>query len=148
MTSEMIGYCGYNCYLCAARSDDIAIRQKLVDGWRKFFGHENYTAENVKCDGCLSDGVVADNVCKARPCAKERGVENCAYCDDFPCDKMRHLIAGREGMLVFCYPKTSSITEEEYNRCMRQFNSMPNLLRMLADSGKMSPWVRNLSEVD
>jgi hypothetical protein len=148
MTSEMIGYCGYSCYLCAARSDDITIRQKLVDDWRKFFGHENYTAENVKCDGCLSDGVVADNVCKARPCAKDRGVENCAYCDDFPCDKMRHLIAGREGMLVFCYPKTSSITEEEYNLCMRQFNSMPNLLRMLADSGKMSPWVRNLSEVD
>ena len=26
---EMIGYCGYNCHLCAARSDDPALRQKL-----------------------------------------------------------------------------------------------------------------------
>ncbi|MFX0145917.1 MAG: DUF3795 domain-containing protein [Candidatus Hodarchaeota archaeon] len=148
MTSEMIGYCGYNCHLCAARSDDIALRQKMVDGWRKYFGLENYTAENVKCDGCLSDGVVADKVCKARPCAKEKGVKNCVCCDEFPCDKMKHLISGREGMLVFCYPKTASITEEEYDLCMRQFNSMPNLLRILAESGKMPPWVGNPGEAD
>ncbi|MBN1661513.1 MAG: hypothetical protein JXA93_24180 [Anaerolineae bacterium] len=24
---EVIGYCGYNCHLCAARSDDPAVRQ-------------------------------------------------------------------------------------------------------------------------
>ena len=84
---KMIGYCGYNCYMCAARSDDPDVRQKMVDGWYKFFGHQNYTAENVKCDGCRSDGKVADQVCKARPCAKEKGVKNCAYCDAFPCDK-------------------------------------------------------------
>ena len=52
----MTGYCGYNCDLCAARSDDPAVRQKLVDGWRKLFGHQMYTAENVRCDGCRSDG--------------------------------------------------------------------------------------------
>ena len=28
----MIGYCGYNCHLCAARSNDPVVRQKLVDG--------------------------------------------------------------------------------------------------------------------
>ncbi len=37
---EMIGYCGYNCHLCAARSDDPVGRQELVDRWRKAFGHE------------------------------------------------------------------------------------------------------------
>ena len=26
---EMIGYCGYNCHLCAARSEDPAVRQQL-----------------------------------------------------------------------------------------------------------------------
>jgi hypothetical protein len=138
---KMIGYCGYNCHLCAARSDDAAVRQKLVDGWRKFFGHEVYTAENVKCDGCPSDGRVADQVCQARPCAKEKGVKSCAYCDEFPCDKMKHLMGSREGMLIWGYPKTSSVTEEEYNLCMRQFDSMPNLLKMLADAGKLPSWV-------
>jgi hypothetical protein len=54
---------------------------------------------------------------------------------------MRHLMGVREGMLIWCYPRTSSVTEEEYNLCMRQFNSIPNLLRMLVDAGKMTPWV-------
>jgi len=33
--TQMIGYCGYNCHLCATRSDDPAVRQKLVHGWRE-----------------------------------------------------------------------------------------------------------------
>ncbi len=142
---KMIGYCGYNCHSCAARSDDPAVRQKLVDGWRKVFGHENYTAENVKCDGCPSDGQVADQECKARPCAKQKGVESCAYCDEFRCDKMKSLMGSREGMLIWCYPGTSSVTEEEYNLYMRQFDSMPNMLKMLADAGKLPEWVAKSS---
>jgi hypothetical protein len=134
---EMLGYCGYNCHLCAARSDDPEVRQKLVDGWRKFFGHENYTAENVRCDGCRADGRLADKECKARPCAREKSVESCAYCDEFPCDKLRPLMATREGMLIHCYPKTASITDDEYDLCMRQFESMPNLLRLLVETGKL-----------
>jgi len=118
----------------------------LVDGWRKYFGHQNYTAENVKCDGCPSDGRVADQVCQARPCAQEKGVENCAYCDEFPCDKMKNLMATREGMLIWGYPRTADVTEEEYNLCMRQFDSMSNLLEMLADAGKLPGWVAGRSD--
>ena len=141
MSEEMIGYCGYNCHLCAARSDDPEVRQRLVDGWRRIFGHQQYTAENVKCDGCLSDGSLADKQCKARPCAIERGVKNCAYCEDFVCEKVGHLISGREGLLIFCRPKSVTVTQEEYDLCMRQFDSMPNLVKMLAEAGKLSEWV-------
>ena len=139
--TEMIGYCGYNCHLCAARSDDPAARQRLVEGWRKIFGHEHYTAENVKCAGCPSDGRVADQQCKARPCAKQKGVESCAYCDEFPCDKMKHLMASRDGMLIWCHSRMSSVTEEEYDLCARQFESMPNLVKALASAGKLPSWV-------
>ncbi|MBU0494961.1 MAG: DUF3795 domain-containing protein [Chloroflexi bacterium] len=138
--TEMIGYCGYNCHRCAARSDDPALRQQLVDGWRKFFGYENYTAENVRCDGCPSDGRLADQSCQARPCARARGVPSCAHCDEFPCDKMRHLMGSRAGMLIGCYPRTAAITEDEYNLCMRQFDSLPNLLRLLAEADKLPAW--------
>lgn len=137
---KMIGYCGYNCYLCAARSGDVALRQRMVDGWRKYLGHENYTAENVKCDGCLSDGRVADQQCKARPCAKEKGLESCALCDEFPCDKVRHLMGSREGLLSHLAPRLSAITEEEYNLCLRQWESMPNLIKVLVESGKLPSW--------
>ena len=142
--TEMIGYCGYNCHLCAARSDDPAVRQRLVEGWRKIFGHEHYTAENVKCVGCLSDGRVADQQCQARPCAKQKGVESCAYCDEFPCDKMKHLMASRDGMLIWCHSRMSSVTEEEYDLCVRQFESMPNLVKALAGAGKLPSWTERL----
>ena len=140
MTEDMIGYCGYNCHLCAARSDDPAIRQQLVDGWRRIFGHQSYTAENVKCDGCLSDGRLADKECKARPCAIERGVKNCAYCEDFVYEKVKHLLASREGLLIFSHARAGSVTEEEYELCMRQFESMPNVVKMLVDAGKLAEW--------
>ena len=144
--SEMIGYCGYRCHLCAARSDDPIVRQQLVDGWRKYFGHQNYTVDNVRCDGCLSDGRLADKSCKARPCAMEKGVKSCVDCAEFPCDKMKHLMASREGMLVFCYPRTAAITEQEYNLCMHQFDSMSGLLNSLSASGKMSSWIAHDGE--
>jgi hypothetical protein len=128
---KMVGYCGYNCHLCAARSDDPKIRQKLVDGWRKYFGLTMYTAENVKCDGCLSDGKVADKQCKARPCAKKKGITSCAYCDQFPCKKLKPLI----NRIFF-------ISEEDYNLCMRQFNSTANLTKILVKIGKPPFWVK------
>ena len=141
MNQEMIGYCGYNCHLCAARSDDPEVRRQLVEGWKRIFGHKQYTAENVKCDGCLANGRLADKSCKARPCAIERKVENCAYCDEFVCKKVGHLLAGREGLLIYCRPKTGTVTKEDYDLCMRQFNSMPNILKMLQKAGRLAPWV-------
>lgn len=138
---EMIGYCGYNCHLCAARSDDPEVRRKLVDGWRRIFGHQNYTPENVRCDGCRTDGRVADKNCQARPCAMEKSLASCAQCDDFPCDKVRHLLASREGLLIFCRPESGPVTEEEYRLCMRQFESMPNLVRLMTEEGKLGDWV-------
>jgi len=138
---EQTGYCGYRCDLCAARSDDPEVRQRLVDGWRTIFGHEHYTAENVRCDGCRSDGRVADQECRARPCATERGVESCALCDEFPCDKMRHLMGSREGMLIFRLKGKTSVSEEEYDLCARQFESMPGIVRTLRRAGRIPSWV-------
>lgn len=137
---ESIGYCGYNCHLCAAQSDDPAVREKLVAGWRRVFGHQHYTTDNVKCAGCRSSGEVADKQCKARPCAIERRVETCAACADFPCDKVRPLLASREGLLIYCRPASGPVSEEEYRLCMRQFESMPNVVRALADCGKLGRW--------
>ena len=137
--ADETGYCGYDCGACAARSDDAALRQKLVDGWRRFFGHEQYTADNVRCGGCRGAGDVADKSCEARPCARARGVAGCAACADFPCPNVRTLMGSREGMLLFCYPRTAGITEEEYDLCMRQFESMPRLAAALAAAGKLPP---------
>jgi hypothetical protein len=139
---EMIGYCGYRCDQCAARSDDPEVRQQLVDGWRKIFGHDMYTVDNVCCDGCRGNGRLADKQCQARPCAAERGVDSCAQCDDFACDKVRFLFGSRETMLIYGHKKLSDLTEEEYNLCMRQFDALPNLVRQLVRAGKLPDWIQ------
>jgi hypothetical protein len=146
VSEKMVGYCGYSCHLCAARSDDPDVRQRLVDGWRRIFGHEHYTADNVRCDGCRSEGRVADQECRARPCARERGVTSCAECDEFPCDKMGHLMASREGLLIFCVLGKESLSQAEYNLCARQFESMPNLLRALVREGRLPAWTGQAGE--
>ena len=140
--NNMRGYCGYDCGACAARSEDPAVRQKLVDGWRKFFGHENYTAENVQCDGCKAGGLIADKSCEARPCAVERGVESCALCADFVCPKVGKLLGSEEGMLVFLNKRMQGVTREEFELCARQFCSMPALARIMAEAGKLPDWVK------
>jgi hypothetical protein len=132
---EMLGYCGYRCDLCAARSDDPQIRQKMVDGWRKYFGHTNYTAENVRCDGCKADGRLADKSCLARPCAIERGVETCAHCDDFICDKVKILLCSDE----WVREKYPDISDEDYNLCIRQFINIPRLRSIREQLGKKWP---------
>ena len=139
---RMIGYCGYICHLCAARSDDANVRQKLVDSWRKYLGHQHYTADNVACEGCKSAGdKIADKQCLARSCAREKGLDSCAQCDEFPCEKLRKLMGSTVGLLVFLAPKLKSITEEEFNFCIQQWNSMPNLVEKLVEEGKLPAFV-------
>lgn len=135
-----LGYCGYDCSICAARSEDPGVRQRLVDGWRKIFGHEMYTAENVRCDGCRSDGRHADKSCRAKPCAESRGLSSCALCDDFVCDRVGHLLASREGMMIYLRSRVADLSQEDYDLCVRQFESMPNLLRILVESGRLPSW--------
>ena len=120
---KMLARCGYRCDLCAARSDDPVLRQRLVEGWRKYLGHEMYTVENVRCDGCRNDGRLADKSCPVRPCAIEKGVDNCAYCDEYPCDELEGLICSREKFVE----RLGAIPEEDYNLCLRQFESAPEL---------------------
>ena len=138
---KMISYCGYNCHLCAARSDDEEIRKKMIAGWKKYFGHQQYTVENSRCDGCKADGRLIDSSCEARPCAIAKGVDICSECDEFPCDKVKKLFASKEGMIIYTYPKSRGISFEDYELCMRQFDSMPNLLRSLIKQGKLPDWV-------
>ncbi len=144
---EMIGFCGYNCDLCAARSDDPAIRQKLVDGWRKFFGHEMYTVDNVKCGGCKGEEKIADTQCPVRPCAMEKGLTTtCVECDDFPCQNVSKLLCTQDGMLFRCCSKTDHLTEEEFEISMKQFVSVPNLIREMIANGKLPDWVQKYYE--
>ena len=57
-------------------------------------------------------------------------------------------MGSREGLLIFCRPSDAHVSEEEYNLCMRQFASMPNLVRLLAAAGKLDSWVVAAARAD
>jgi hypothetical protein len=127
--------------MCAARSDDPQVRQRLVDGWRKLFGLEVCTAENVRCDGYRAEGGLADKECQARPCAIARGLESCALCDEFACEKVGHLLESGGTMLLFLHRRGVRAPAEEYRLCARQFESKRNVIGVVADAGRLPPSV-------
>lgn len=91
---KMIAFCGLNCTECpafiATVKDDNAERKKVAVLWSKEFNHE-IKPEDINCDGCLeeSDRLFSHcKVCEIRECGQEKEVKNCAYCDDFVCEKL------------------------------------------------------------
>jgi hypothetical protein len=56
---------------------------------------ENLKAEDVTdCDGCKTEGgrlFSASRKCEIRKCAGQKGIENCAHCDDYPCEALEKL---------------------------------------------------------
>jgi len=84
--------CGYRCDLCLAYAPNIerepANRQVLSDGWFKYFGFR-IVPEQIRCDGCMAeDPELLDVGCPVRPCAIEKGLDNCAQCDEYVCDRL------------------------------------------------------------
>ena len=85
--------CGYRCDLCLAYKPNIeknpANRQKLSDGWFKYFGFR-LPASEICCDGCMSDNPkLIDRSCPVRPCVIKRGLDNCAQCEQYVCEKLK-----------------------------------------------------------
>jgi hypothetical protein len=56
---------------------------------------------------------------------------------------MSKLMGTTTGLLTFLAPKLKDITEEEFNLCVQQWNSMPNLVKKLVEEGKLPPFILN-----
>jgi predicted nucleic acid binding AN1-type Zn finger protein len=93
--NRMIAMCGLVCDDCiafiATQKDDDEMRQKVVEEWST--EDERLKLEDVDCDGCTTGKRLHSfcAICDVRMCGLERGVENCAYCNEFPCDKLEKL---------------------------------------------------------
>ncbi len=94
-SEEMIGYCGIDCTSCdafiATQANDSALREKTAKKWSKEFNYPGLRPEDISCNGCLSNGPLFSHChdCEIRKCAMEKGVKNCAYCSDYPCEKLQ-----------------------------------------------------------
>ncbi len=92
---RMIAFCGLVCSDCpgfvATQANDLATLDQLAEHARNEYGIANASVETVKCDGCLSTSRRKCSYCAEcdiRRCGVERGVENCAYCSDYVCEKL------------------------------------------------------------
>ncbi len=92
--NEKIAFCGIVCHECGAflatKNNDDQKRAEVAQIWSKQY-NADIKPEDINCDGCLSDG---DNlfshskVCEIRKCGKEKAILNCAYCNEYACDKL------------------------------------------------------------
>jgi len=94
MAEKMIAYCGLVCSECpayvATQAGDKEALERVAARWSEEF-HAPFTVEDCLCDGCTSGSKRLSGYCgkcEVRACAVARGVINCAYCDDYGCEKI------------------------------------------------------------
>jgi len=98
ITQNIITRCGYRCNLCLAYKENVHSvedQKKVSDGWFRIFGFR-IPPEKIHCDGCLTPDSenprLIDTGCPVRPCVIEKGLENCAHCDQYVCMKLEQRI--------------------------------------------------------
>jgi hypothetical protein len=96
---ETLAYCGLVCQTCpiylAAREMDAEMqrkkRAKIARFAKTLYGLDLKAEEITDCDGCTSEDGRMFATCKncpIRTCAREKGLENCAYCPEYACDAL------------------------------------------------------------
>jgi len=97
---KMIAFCGLDCAGCdaflATQANDEAAKLKVLEQWRVDFGAPEMPLAAVTCDGCISSGRLGGYCpeCPVRACASAKGVENCAYCEEYEtCETLNGFIA-------------------------------------------------------
>ena len=96
----MIAYCGIDCAGCeayiATQADDYQAKLALLEKWRVEYETPEMSLADVTCDGCTSTGQPGGytHSCPIFACGRERGVVNCAHCDDFSgCETLHGFLA-------------------------------------------------------
>ncbi len=125
---EILSRCGFRCDLCPAYNPNIKSfedKKEISEKWQKYFGF--YLApEKVGCDGCINNEAPLDTECQVRPCANEKKLENCVYCEDFGCDKLKSRMNAFEEVTS----KFTDIPERDYRIFLLPFNSKKYLMEI------------------
>ncbi|MCP4231673.1 MAG: DUF3795 domain-containing protein [bacterium] len=96
---KRVSPCGLVCEGCPAY---VATQQGNIDAvaevtayWASEYAPE-LTADDVWCEGCHAEEgkplYLYARTCAVRECVPERGVPNCAHCEEYQCDKLKKLL--------------------------------------------------------
>lgn len=128
---EILSKCGYRCDLCPAYKENLKNEEDKIavsKGWERIFGF-HIPPEEVECAGCHNNGNHPDSGCPVRPCAIEKGVENCAFCKEFECNSLK----SRTGFLDEFLKAGIKIPEEDYQRFVVPYESKERLQKLFKD---------------
>ena len=137
--SQILARCGYRCDLCPAYHKNIHTQEdqkRVSDGWLKYVG-DDVPPDEVPCPGCLAAEPYRDEQgrilrppdpgCPVRPCVIERGLENCAYCEEFAsCENLD----SRMNFMEKRHADFSGIPKEDFNLFIRPYLSKERLLEI------------------
>jgi hypothetical protein len=89
-TNKHIAFCGLDCMQCGAyiakRENNDELRRETAEKWNKLY-NLGVKPEDMNCDGCLTE-IIGHSDCAIRKCARGKGLLNCGYCGDYPCQKL------------------------------------------------------------
>lgn len=99
----MVAACGLICTKCpayiATQKDDDQERAKVAEDWSKW--GDRLKPEDINCDGCIETEKRLFRfctMCGVRKCAIDKGLENCAHCDDYSCQKLDDLLKSMDAL--------------------------------------------------
>jgi hypothetical protein len=97
--TEKIAYCGLRCETCPIhlatrqenKQEQTRMRIEIVKLCQEHYGMRYRLEDITDCDGCKAEtGILfrASTNCPIRKCARQKGLENCAYCAEYACGKL------------------------------------------------------------
>src|SRR5512146_211738 len=99
-----LAYCGLSCGGCPIHTATLEpdegarrrLREEIVIVCREQYGMEMTVEDVTDCDGCRGGGRLFAGCarCGIRRCAMTRGLESCAYCDDYACPTLEQHLQG------------------------------------------------------
>ena len=125
---EIISKCGYRCDLCLAYKKNIEKqdrRKELSEKWHTIFGFF-VAPENIMCDGCTQGKnlKLQDADCPVRPCVLSKHIENCAYCNEYICEKIATRLVSRNEIEK---KLNREINEDDYMSFIKPYESKERL---------------------
>ncbi len=123
---EILGLCGFRCDLCQFYNKNIKgqkDKERVSKEFSRIFGY-NIKPSDVECVGCRNEGKHTDVNCPVRPCAMKKSVENCAYCQDFICDRLKERMNFIED---FLQKNKKPIPKEDFDKFVEPYKSRKRL---------------------
>ena len=137
--NDDIACCGYRCKICPAYRGNITGKdwqQMVSDGWFQIYGFR-LSAEQCVCDGCLTKNYDnphrIDTECPVRPCVLAKNISNCAYCDEYICDKLLKRIVNPDEVMS---RNNGKISSEEYERFIEPYDNKTSLDNIRKKTGQ------------